>query len=368
MKSLGLLLLLLLATTVSAQVTIGKSEEPVSGALLQLKTEGTYSGLTNSNKGMTLPRVELTNRFKLIPMLNSVDAADPAQIIAHTGLIVYNVNDLYFPYCKGVYVWSGEEWVPLPEAELAPQPTITDGEGNTYTYAKIGDKYWLTQNVRTVTVNGEGTTLINNPSDATLIRDIAINTGYQNNGLGVGKGILVGQSISDPIPDPERTIEYYERQMGFPNPIKQVLNLNEYANKFGFLYSWEYSQKACPTGWRLPTDADWEALGTALGGMAVAGKKLKSDYVEYKSADNQTAVWDAYSLCDPLNSRFNALPGGATDATQGTNILHFGLNTRWYSQTSQRAYGLDIGSDALKVWSSLNKFRYPVRCVRDTAP
>jgi len=35
------------------------------------------------------------------------------------------------------------------------------------------------------------------------------------------------------------------------------------------------SRGLAPTGWRIPTDADWTKLGTALGGNAVAGGKMK---------------------------------------------------------------------------------------------
>ena len=33
----------------------------------------------------------------------------------------------------------------------------------------------------------------------------------------------------------------------------------------GNLYTWEEAQEACPEGWRLPTDADWQDLELALG-------------------------------------------------------------------------------------------------------
>ena len=38
-----------------------------------------------------------------------------------------------------------------------------------------------------------------------------------------------------------------------------------YSEKYGFLYTYEAAQAALPEGWRLPTDADWQALEKALG-------------------------------------------------------------------------------------------------------
>ena len=36
---------------------------------------------------------------------------------------------------------------------------------------------------------------------------------------------------------------------------------------YGRLYTWEAAKKACPPGWRLPTDEEWRALAMAHGGL-----------------------------------------------------------------------------------------------------
>ena len=36
-------------------------------------------------------------------------------------------------------------------------------------------------------------------------------------------------------------------------------------NEHGNLYTWEETLAACPEGWRLPTDEDWQNLETTLG-------------------------------------------------------------------------------------------------------
>lgn len=366
LKHLSLALLLLASNTnqVTAQVTIGLDKAPNTGALLQLQNL-TSSGNVTSNKGLGLPRVQLEDKLKLLPMLSATDAIDPNMKLTHKGLLVYNTGHLYYPYCKGLYVWDGSEWQPLTKKEeIAAQPTITDGENNTYTYQKIGDKYWLTQNVRSITEYAEGVTLLN-----TTGRIVSINPGYQGSVTGNGKGIIVGLNLNQPIPDPDETIEYYERLVGTPTPTKITLTRNEFANKFGFIYSQTASRKACPAGWRFPTEADWNNLAVSLGGWAVAGKRLKAENIEYISVDIATpTVWDAYSRCDSRNSGFNALPSGATDILNGSNVLHFGLNTRWWTDTNNKAVGLDIGQDQLLTWNNLNTFHYPVRCVRDTDP
>ena len=51
---------------------------------------------------------------------------------------------------------------------------------------------------------------------------------------------------------------------------------NGYCTEYGRLYDWISVQEACPSGWRLPTNEDWENLLQAVGGWSVAGGKLKS--------------------------------------------------------------------------------------------
>jgi uncharacterized protein (TIGR02145 family) len=68
--------------------------------------------------------------------------------------------------------------------------------------------------------------------------------------------------------------------------------------RYGRLYDWKTAMKVCPSGWHLPSRAEWDGLVGAAGGKTVAGKKLKS-----------TSGWignrngtDDYG--------FSALPGG----------------------------------------------------------
>lgn len=70
----------------------------------------------------------------------------------------------------------------------------------------------------------------------------------------------------------------------------------ENCETYGRLYTWHAAQKACPEGWRLPSDADWAQLDKALG--MEAGKKLKSvgGWRDGGGGDGSTG--------------FNALPGG----------------------------------------------------------
>ena len=67
--------------------------------------------------------------------------------------------------------------------------------------------------------------------------------------------------------------------------------------KYGRLYTWAAAEKACPTGWHLPSDAEWTVLVKYVGGAFTAGGKLKS-----------TSGWYGNSGTDEYG--FSALPGG----------------------------------------------------------
>jgi hypothetical protein len=74
---------------VSAQVTIGSTETPEEGALLQLKEKTGIAGdADNATKGLAFPRVALSHKNDLRPMFAS--GATGVQKLSHTGLVVFN--------------------------------------------------------------------------------------------------------------------------------------------------------------------------------------------------------------------------------------------------------------------------------------
>jgi len=75
-------------------------------------------------------------------------------------------------------------------------------------------------------------------------------------------------------------------------------NKPESCKKYGRLYTWGEAMKACPSGWHLPSDAEWEALVSFAGGKNAAGRKLK--------AKNG---WEGGGGSDEYG--FSALPGGS---------------------------------------------------------
>lgn len=105
------LMVLLSSNTLFGQTIIGIGEVPVPGSLIQIKNiYNVNGGEANSDKGVLLPRVNLTDLNMLYPMFPSGYDKDVQDKI-HAGLIVYNINvNLLNGKGAGVYVWDGNKW------------------------------------------------------------------------------------------------------------------------------------------------------------------------------------------------------------------------------------------------------------------
>ena len=132
---------------------------------------------------------------------------------------------------------------------------------------------------------------------------------------------------------------------------------NTDCKKYGRLYDWETATTACPSGWHLPSDAEWTTL-TNYVGIDSAGIKLKA-----KSG------WDAYENSNGTDEfGFSALPGGSGVST-GT-FYEFGLYGHWWSATptsAYHAYHRYIENVYSGVFREIENrlFLYSVRCVKD---
>ncbi len=137
---------------------------------------------------------------------------------------------------------------------------------------------------------------------------------------------------------------------------------------YGGLYQWnemmQYSttpgvKGICPTGWHLPTDADWTTLTTYLGGESVSGGRMK---------ETGTTHWASPNTGATNSSGFTALPGGYrnTDGSFGS-LSYDGL---WWSSTehsSSDAWYRDMGYYDADVdrYGNLKSYGFSVRCLKD---
>ena len=131
--------------------------------------------------------------------------------------------------------------------------------------------------------------------------------------------------------------------------------------KYGRLYDWETALKACPYGWHLPDNDEWDVLIAIVGGKEVAGKKLKAKS-GWKDNGNGT---DEFG--------FSALPSGyGSSDGYFTNVGYRG--SHWWSASkseyrsndayTQNLYCCDDG--AIGGLSYYKSRLFSVRCVQDS--
>jgi uncharacterized protein (TIGR02145 family) len=131
-----------------------------------------------------------------------------------------------------------------------------------------------------------------------------------------------------------------------------------YGEKYGKLYNWYAvmdSRGLCPTGWHVPSDAEWTILENYLG--SEAGTKLKASYGWYEGGNGTNS------------SGFSGLPGGYRSSHLGffNGVGFFGY---WWSSTESStalawARYLDYGNGVAHRSLNNKQDGFSVRCLRD---
>ena len=217
--------------------------------------------------------------------------------------------------------------------------TISDFDGNAYSTVKLGGQCWMAENLRT--------------------------THYSN-----GDPIDLGATTSTTIP-----YRY--------NPASDSTNVSTY----GYLYNWAAVmngatsseanpsgvQGICPTGWHVPSDAEWTALKEYVSSQsqyvcgsnsANIGKALASTTGWDSSTSTACGVGTTQSTNNA--SGFNARPAGNYYASGGNGFGYYG-NFWTTTETSGNAYSYNLSytSPSLNRSNSGEASGFSVRCVRD---
>ncbi len=209
--------------------------------------------------------------------------------------------------CSGTAVGNGT---------YVPGNGATDIDGNTYTSIIINGQEWMQQNLAV--------------------------TKYRN---------------GDPIPTGLSDATWTNAISG----AFAIYN-NDAANNtlYGKLYNWHAvndSRGLCPTGWHVPSDAEWTTLETNLGGSSVAGGKMKA-----------TTGWNSPNTGATNESGFTGFPGGYRNFNGSYNLVG-NLGYWWSSSEFDSIYAWF----RLLYYSNSNDYRdfnykhygFSVRCVRD---
>lgn len=193
--------------------------------------------------------------------------------------------------------------------------TVTDIDNNIYDVVKIGNQCWTKQNLKTTKYN-----------DGTAIPTGLNNSDWSNTTSGA-------------------CALYYD--------------LTAYES-FGRLYNWYAVEtgKLCPAGWHVPTQADFEALRSAAGGVN-SGAALKAT-TTWPTADGATNS----SGFTVLAFGFKLNDGTYYDNASGT-YAHFWSSSIGIDNDPVTMYVADNNSNAIAIEGFMKSNGVSVRCVKD---
>ena len=260
----------------------------------------------------TLRKVSLATLLTFVLSFSSVFAQNDTMYVMKNGTVVgqYNVNTevdsviFYKPTLEG-------------NNPNITYGSITDIDGNTYKTVTIGTQTWMAENLKVTKYN-----------DGIAIPNVTDNTAWRE---------LTTGALCD-----------YD-------------NTPSNSETYGKLYNWHAvnTGKLCPTGWHVPSDAEWTELTDYLGGTSDAGGKLK---------ETGTTHWNSPNTGATNETGFTALPGGDRDDDGAFNFIGYG--GLWWSATeddADNAWYRYVVYDVSGVGRSYvsKELGFSVRCLRD---
>ena len=260
----------------------------------------------------TLRKVSLATLLTFVLSFSSVFAQNDTMYVMKNGTVVgqYNVNTevdsviFYKPTLEG-------------NNPNITYGSITDIDGNTYKTVTIGTQTWMAENLKVTKYN-----------DGIAIPNVTDNTAWRE---------LTTGALCD-----------YD-------------NTPSNSETYGKLYNWHAvnTGKLCPTGWHVPSDAEWTELTDYLGGTSDAGGKLK---------ETGTTHWNSPNTGATNETGFTALPGGYRYSS-GT-FRYVGDYGLWWSATesnASNAWSRSVGYSYSYVGrvSRDKELGFSVRCLRD---
>ena len=207
--------------------------------------------------------------------------------------------------------------------------TVTDIEGNVYNTVTIGTQVWMKENLKTTKYN-DGTAIPNGTDD------------FAWGGLTTG-------AYCDYNNIPSNSTTY-----------GRLYNWYAVDNNASSKVASNGGKNVCPTGWHVPSDLEWTILTTYLGGLSVAGGKLK---------ETGTTHWETPNTGATNETGFTALPGGY-HSYFGSSWWGIGSYGVWWSSTeyfTKNANGRGmIYNGAGVVMSPTDEIMgFSVRCIKD---
>jgi len=201
---------------------------------------------------------------------------------------------------------------------LPPPDSVYDVDGNVYHTIKIGDQFWMLENLNV--------------------------TRYRN---------------GDAIPNVKDDQQWANLSTG---AYCDYENNSSTSQIYGRLYNWYVvidNRLIAPNGWHVPTNEEWTTLTLLLGGDEVAAGKLKEAGTDHWLSPNAGATNE---------TGFTALPGGYRETDGSFSSLR--ISGDWWSSTlfiqgvAWERY-LDYASPGVYTHGNAIKSGFSIRCIWD---
>jgi uncharacterized protein (TIGR02145 family) len=191
--------------------------------------------------------------------------------------------------------------------------TMTDDDGNSYKTVEIGTQIWMAENL---------------------------------NYIGVNYGVIYGKC-------------------GDESTWTLSSGNTSTCDTYGRLYDWETANEVCPSGWRLPNNADWNILMKFVNPDCEDNSDCANAGIKLKSVSDGDNGEDTYG--------FAALLGGEGDT--GT-FQSAGYTGYWWSASDQSHLGsdyadyayfwyMDYEEEYAKYYDTRKHILFSVRCVKE---
>jgi len=282
---------------------------------------GTKKVTLSVSSGCTLTSGSVTNAYMMIlPGNQAVTTSNMTIKITTTAGVTVVVKD-------GINFVRGKRYT-IDLSNLTFSGSVNDVDSHTYQTVTIGKQVWMATNLNTSKYN-DGSSILNETN----------NTNWLNATTGA----------------------YCDYN-----------NIASNSNTYGKLYNWfavdnnastkvasNGGKNVCPSGWHIPSDAEWTTLTDYLGGLSKAGGKLK---------ETGTTHWTTPNTGATNETGFTALPGGDRSYYDGS-FYDMGNYGNWWSSKeidATKAWDIELYNNITPlIQNYIKQYGFSVRCVKD---
>jgi len=134
-------------------------------------------------------------------------------------------------------------------------------------------------------------------------------------------------------------------------------NNNTNCETYGRLYTFISAQQACPSGWRIPKDQDWEILVKYVGNKNMFGTKI---------IDNQNTLWTNLNSGIDNSTNFNLLPGGLMKNDNAFEGLNTNASLWSLFDDGSKGWGRHINTAGqFHSYENMSHKAYSLRCIKE---